>query len=179
MSNSLKFDIPPNYDELWVIGFRVDPDRENYDFLTVIFSGDIDRPLTIDGYVIFFNKLDVLSETLELAAPEILQNLDISEFYIVDIAMTIHLIHKGEIDDSVVIVESLNIIIDLVKAARWPMPNEYKSILYQAADHFTFSKDITAFFESQNVSRTQVLDAITWCIGAIVIKSKILTTLPN
>jgi hypothetical protein len=175
MSNSLKFDIPTNYDEIWVIGFRIDPDQENYDVLTVIFSGDIDQPLTIDGYIVFFNAIDVLSKTLEIAAPEVFKKIDISEFYIVDIAMTLHLISKGEIDDSVVIVESLNIIIDLAKTTKLPMPSEYKHILYQAADYFTFSKEISAFFESSNITRIQLFDVIIWCMGAIVIKSKMLT----
>lgn len=175
MSNPLIFLIPPNYDEIWVTGFRIDPDQENYDFLTVIFSGDIDQPLTIDGYIAFFNKIDVLRETLKLAAPEVLQNLDISEIEIVDIATTLYLLNKGEIDDSVVIIESLNIIIDLAKTTKLPMPSEYKHILYQAADHFTFSKEISAFFESSDITRIQLLDVIIWCIGAIVIKSKMLT----
>jgi hypothetical protein len=176
MSNSLRFDIPINYNEIWVIGFRIDPDREGYDFLTVIFSGDADVPLTIDGYIVFFNRIDVLSKFLELAVPEVLQNLDVSEFYIVDIAMIIYLINKEKIDDAAVIVDSLNIIIDLVKAARFSIPDEYKLALYQAADYFTFSKEISTFFETSNITRIQLLNIIAWCVGVIVIKSKILST---
>jgi hypothetical protein len=177
MSNSLKFDIPVNYDEIWITGFRIDPDRENYDVLTVIFSGDTDRPLTIDGYIVFFNKIDVLSKFLEISAPEVLQNLDISEFEVVDIATALYLINKEKIDNSSVIVDSINIIIDLVKAARYPIPDEYKLVLYKTADYFTFSKEISTFFETSNITRIQLLDIITWCVGVIVVKSKILTKL--
>lgn len=177
MSNSLKFVIPLDYDELWLIGFRIDPDQENYDFLTVIFSGDIDQPLTIDGYIVFFNEIDVLSKTLELVIPEVMQNLDVSEFEIVDLAAALYLIDVGKIDDSAIIVNTLNILIDLVKATRLKMFNEYKPILYQAADRFTFSKEISAFFDSENVTRKEMLNIITWCIGSIVSKSKILTKL--
>ncbi len=39
MPFSLNFSIPSNYDEIWLIGLRIDPDTENPDFFTIFFSG--------------------------------------------------------------------------------------------------------------------------------------------
>ena len=45
--------IPSIYDEIWLIGLRIDPDIKNYDFFTIIFSGEYeDIALNIDNYII-------------------------------------------------------------------------------------------------------------------------------
>lgn len=179
ISNFKYFIIPPNYDGKYLVGFKLDPDRENCDFFTVVFCGDIDQPLTIDDYIIFFNDISILSKTLEFVAPEILQDLDISDFAIIDIAEMLYLIEREKIDNSAIILNGLNMIFDLVKASRLKMPDECKRILYRFADYCTFNQEISVFFENENISRKQIINNILWCIGAIVSKSKILTTLPN
>ena len=174
MLPSSRFSIPSDYNEIWLIGLRIDPDRENCDFFTILFSGDIDVPLTIDNYIVFFDEIDFLSKTIELEVPEIFNDLNTSEIELVDLAQTLYLISVEDIDNSATIVDSLNIIIDLVKASGFTMTNASKSILFEVADYFTFNKKISDFFDNSNMSRTEVIDTILWCDGAIVSKSKFL-----
>jgi len=53
------------------------------------------------------------------------------------------------------------------------MPSEYKRILYAFADHLTFNRELSTFFAEHQFSRQAVLEAVTWSIGAVVSKSKL------
>ena len=174
MSYCLNFSIPSDYDDIWLIGLRIDPDKETSDFFTLIFSGDSDIPLTIDNYIVFFNEIDFLSATIEKMFPEIHKKIDISEVYIVDIAQIFYLINLEAIDNSNTILDGLNIIIDLVKASRLTMPDRYKKILFMVADYFTFNKEVSNLFIESNIGKAEVINIILWCIGAIISKTKFL-----
>lgn len=175
--NSAKIVLPDNYESTWLIGFRLDPDLENAKLFTLMFVGDRDFPLAIDGYIIFFNNLDLIPKALELVNYE--QRKVIETPYeidlVVDLAEMLYLICSGDIDDSATIINGLNIIFDLVKATNLPFPSKYKQNLYKLADHTTFSKDLLSFFsQEEDIKRADVHDALLWCIGVIVSRSQLL-----
>lgn len=173
--NSVNIILPDNYESTWLIGFRLDPDREEPKLFTLIFSGDKDIPLAIENYIIFFSDINLIPNALKLVNSEerkIIQRphkLDL----IVDLAEILYLICNEDVDDSATIINGLNIIFDLVTATNLLFPSNYKQNLYKLADHLTFSKELLNFFEvEENIRRIDVHDAILWCIGAIVSKSK-------
>lgn len=174
--NSANIVLPDNYESTWLIGFRLDPDREEPKLFTLIFSGDRDFPLAIDGYIIFFNNLDLIPNALELVNYEqrkVVKTPNEIDL-VVDIAVMLYLICEEDIDDSATIVNGLNIIFDLVKATNLPFPSKYKQNLYKLADHTTFSKDLLSFFQEEDIKRADIHDALLWCIGVIVSKSQLL-----
>jgi hypothetical protein len=45
-----------------------------------------------------------------------------------------------------------------------------------AIAHLTFSQEFLSFIEQRDITRKKVIDAILWCVGAIVSKSKLVTS---
>jgi|JFJP01.1.fsa_nt_gi hypothetical protein len=168
-------------EHLWLIGFSLDPDTASPDFYTLIFPGDRDEPLQNEGYLIFFSDPKLASHALTFAQNDynptihLLPN-EIDAVY--DVAQTLYLLNQAEIDNEAAIVNCLNIMFDLVRATTLPMPPEYKRLLYALADHLTFERELTPFFEQQQITRQSVIDAFIWCMGAIASKFKLITQ-PN
>ena len=165
-------------DTLWLIGFYLDPDAERPDIYTLFRPGDEDKPLVSGGYVVFFSELALAPKAAELCDVQITtpvslfaEDVDL-ECYV---AESLYLINSQDTDSSATIVNFLNTLFDLVKATQLPMPAEYKRVLYAFADHLTFNREFSTFFAQQSISRSMITNAILWCIGAVVAKSKLLT----
>ena len=129
MSYFLNPTIPSNYDDVWLIAFRVDPDREQPDFYTIFFNGDRDIPLNENGYIIFFNDLEILYKTIKKIIPEFYSELKETELFTIDVAEMLYLIQTKSIDEYSTIVNSLNIIIDILNCTTKFFPKDYKTKL--------------------------------------------------
>ncbi|QUY46219.1 hypothetical protein [Acaryochloris marina] len=174
MKNSKSIILPRNCESIWLIGFRFDPDIAKPDFLTLIFSGDEDLPLTLNNYILFFRDIKLIE--IEADPSSEIQNLQLPQEInlVVDIAEISYILFNEDIDESIAILDSLNIIFDLVKATGISFKPIDKKNLYALADHLTFSKDLSSFFCNIDITRENIHDAILWCIGAICSKSKLL-----
>jgi len=166
-----------NKENVWLIGFIIDPDAETPQLYTIFFPGDIDKPLTNQGYILFFSDLQITTKAIKAG------DIDYHNFIypptevdlVCNIAELLYLINHETRDDSAIIVDCLNILFDMIRAIHINMPPNYQSILYAFADHLTFNQEFASFFTKQQTSATAISDALTWCIGAIVSKSKIIT----
>ena len=58
------------------------------------------------------------------------------------------------------------------------MPAAYRRDLHALADHLTFSRDLEAFLAGGDDMRVRLMNAITWSVGAVTIKSRIVGTSP-
>lgn len=136
-----------------------------------------DRPIVHDDLIVFFTNPELAHSALNLAEPEMANlNINFKEVSLVcNILYILHMIHHKDIDDSGRIINSLNVIFDLVKATQISMPVQYKEALYSFADHLTFNKEYASFFTENNIGRNFMEDAVLWCVGTVVCKSKILT----
>ena len=170
------FTSPVNKEELWLFGFRIDPDRESPDVYTLILHGDKDRPLVADGQIVFFSRLELASSALNLGGIDIEQLGSVPKDVdlLCDLAKTLYLINSENIDPSATILNCLNTVFDLVRATGLSVPIQYKRVLYALADHLTFNREFSNFLFQENIARSTITDAILWCIGAIVSKAKLL-----
>ena len=174
MTDYPSFVVPDNYEDIWLIGITIDPDREQPNFYTIIFAGDTDLPLTTDGYIVFFSHLDCLIKAIDLQRPDISKQIDISDLYDFNIAQMLYLLQSEQLDCSNIIVDTLNIILELVKASGFSLPIESKKVLFRVADFFTFNQNIAELFAEDDINRREAINAVLWCIGAIASKSKFL-----
>ena len=173
-----------NIQPIYLIGFILDPDLEAPQLYTLYFCSDgrdnpiveYDRPILHDGKIVFFTTLDLAQSAFRLAEAELgyLEPNFEKVTMICDIAFILYMVYCQDFDDSATIVHSLNLIFDLVKATRLTMPEQYKKALYKFAGHLTFDKEYASFFTENDIART-LIEAVLWCVGAIVCKSKILT----
>jgi hypothetical protein len=174
--NKTKETVQEEKESLEIIGFKIFPGSQKIDFFTVIIYVEDDRPITKDKRLLFCTKLKLIPKIIKHGFP-ITKNLTLSSCkpsLICNINESIRLIESEDIDDSAIILNSLNIMFDLVKSTEFNIPNQYNKILFSFADHLTFERSISNFFEQENIDRKLILDAFLWCIGAIFAKSKII-----
>ncbi len=136
-----------------------------------------DRPLTDeDGYIVWFpdprdaeRALALGDATFRGHAPP---PTEIEYPY--DFARMFWMLDNESTATSGETVENLNLLLDLVEATEFPFPEEYRSTLFALADHLTFSHEYGDFMGTGRERREQVMHAVTWCIGAVAIKSRVL-----
>ena len=50
-----------------------------------------------------------------------------------------------------------------------------KRILYDFADHLNIEEEFASFLDAEDIQRSEIVNAILWCVGAITVKSRLLT----
>lgn len=63
---------------------------------------------------------------------------------------------------------------DLIGAVKVQMPDEYKSALYNLADHLTFNREFGDFIKEKGISREMITHAILWCVGAVTVNARVM-----
>ena len=163
-------------DGISLIGFRINPDDKAPEFYTLFTYGEVDTALMVNKDLAFFATLEQKQQAFELFSEEIRQNFSVPDEVdlIADIATTLYLIGNETFDDSAVILNCLNTTFDLLQSANIQLSDERKHLLWKFADHLTFEKEFGQYLSSNSISRESIIDALTWCIGAIATRSKIL-----
>lgn len=168
----------PNPEKLlWLFGFRIDPETEIPNLYTLIVYGEQEPPLVAGGQLLFFNRPELAINALQLCDIDVseLKNSPTKIDAICDIAETLYLLDAEDFDESATILNCLNPLLDLVKATLIPMPTEYKRILYHFADHLNIEEEFASFLDKENIQRSEIVNAILWCVGAITAKSRLLS----
>jgi hypothetical protein len=166
---------------IYLVGVSLHPDAAGSRLYTLLLMhedarGGRDRPLTdAHGYILWFPEPGSAARAVALgdagfrkhgAAPA-----DVAATY--DFASLFWTVSEGSASSGGT-VDALNLLLDLVDATSFPFPVAYRRDLFALADHLTFSTDIEAFFAGDADARTRLMDAITWCVGAVTIKSTIM-----
>ena len=162
---------------LWLFGFRIDPETEVPNLYTLIVYGEQEPPLVAGGQLVFFTRPELAINALQLC------DVDVSELgrpptqidAICDIAETLYLLDAEDIDESGIMLNCLNALLNLVKATLTPMPTEYKRVLYAFADNLNIEEEFASFLAEEDIQRSEIVNAILWCVGAITAKSRLLT----
>lgn len=168
----------PSDEALYLVGVQLHPDTDGPQLYTVLLMNEDaragkDRPLTdTDGYILLFADWGRASDAVALGEAAFRKHavpVEVAATY--DLASAVWAVtegsHGGGTGDAV------NLLLDLVEATGFPMPPEYRRDLFAFADHLTFSMDVDGFFAAGEYSRTRLMHAVTWCVGAVTIKSRI------
>ena len=162
----------PGEEIIWrLAGFRLDGDKDYPEFYCLVLEADKDAPLMVNGRIALFLDRERAEEIiLHYGAGLQYDWADVDNvFYRCDIASALHVLSVGAYDDTRVIIEVVNLLLDLIRCVTVPTPVRFKEVLYRAADHFTFSKDVCGFFAAQGGDRDEVINAVLWCVGAIAV----------
>ena len=160
--------------QIRLIGLRFDPEYIEPDFYTLLLEERELLPISSDEQIIFFYTPDFAQKALELdsnfsklesqiASKEVSENLDFASMF--------YLIAYECYDKLCCIVDCLNTLFDMLKAASIPIPPHYQRLLYPFADHLTFEQDFSAFLANDENMRNKLIEAIQWATGAIISKS--------
>jgi hypothetical protein len=165
------------HEELAMAGFRLDPTHEGPQFYTLLaVGGDNERPLTADGRIVFFVRTTLVHKALAMdKSLAVLGNPPREVETICDVAQTLYLVNSQDDDPDGVVLDCLLIFDDLVRATQISMPERYQGILTELAGHLTEGQSLKKIFTNESL-RHHVEDALLWCVGAVTMKAKILTS---
>ena len=167
---------PHDHEELALIGFRVTPHHEASQLYTLLaVGGQNERPLTANGSIIFFTRPELADDALRLdpsmaglgPAPHDVES-------ICDVAEALYLVNSQEADKNGTVLDCLLIFDDMVRATRLHMPERYQGILTELAARLTEGQRMGSIFSNPSL-RNHVEDALLWCIGAIMVKARIVS----
>jgi hypothetical protein len=165
------------FDGVALIGFRLDADSDEPSLHTLLFYGERDVPLMQNDRIVFFTAPELADVAYELGG-DIARKLGpppTEVCLVCDFVETLRLIRFEGYDNSATILDFLNTVFDLVKVTTHQIPSEYKTILFNFADHLTFHKEFASFFMENRIERDNVVNGILWCLGAVVASAKLLT----
>jgi hypothetical protein len=161
--------------KLYLVGYRIDSDKSGVDFYALYL--DDERPIDCDGCPIFFFNPNDMGKALDVSNCNCNCNYlslpSMEDFAYFDIAFTIYQIGKYNKTEDADIINTLNALCDLMTFFHDDRINEkYRKIIRDAANHFTFSYDIEAYFAENEVTRIDLIQAIEWVVGATILWAK-------
>jgi hypothetical protein len=83
-------------------------------------------------------------------------------------------VNSQNADPDGVILECLLVFDDLVRTTKLHMPDRYQGLLTELAGRLTEGKQLREIFTSHSL-REHVEDALLWCIGAIIVKTHMIS----
>lgn len=158
-----------------LVGFRIDPSHEGPQFYSVFaIGGDDERPLMVDGRILFFARSELAAKALLLDGTTAHLKLPLDGVEMLcDIAQTLFLVNSADADWDGIILDTLHLFDDMVRSTRLNMPERYQSVLTEMADHLGKGASLKNIFTSDSL-RHHVEDALLWCVGAIAVKATML-----
>ena len=159
-----------------LVGFRLDGEHDGAQFYTLLaVGGENERPLTLEGRLLFFTRPELGAKALEFDAD--LAKLgpapaEVETFC--DVAEALHLVNSQDTDSDGVVLDCLLVFDDLVRATKLHIPDRYQGLLTELTARLTERKQLGEIFASHFL-REHVEDALLWCIGAIAVKSRMIS----
>jgi len=165
------------HEELAMAGFRLDPTHEGPQFYTLLaVGGDNERPLVSEGRIVFFVRTTLVHKALAMdPSMAVLGNPPREVETMCDLAQALYLVNAQDKDADGVVLDCLLILDDLVRATQISMPERYQGILTELAARLTEGQSLGKIFSNEAL-RQHVEDALLWCVGAVAMKAKVLTS---
>ena len=152
-----------------LVSVRISPDGDRPEFFCLFHEGERDRPLMHDGRFIFFSDSTQARQLLGVhASSAVVDEMDIeSPFVCLDIANTLYVLGSNCIDDEGTVIDTLNLILDFLPHCPFMLSRERWILLKQMADHFTFCRDPSSFFEQQSDRQREAIETVLLSFGLI------------
>lgn len=167
---------PHAHEELALVALRVTPHHEGPQFYTLLaVGGSNERPLAMEGGIVFFTRPELASEALKLdpsmlslgPAPQEIESM-------CDVAEALYLVNSQDTDPHGTILDCLLILDDLVRASHLHMPERYQGLLTELAARLTEGQQLRNIFSNPSL-RSHVEDALLWCVGAVTVKARVVS----
>ncbi|TMQ12893.1 MAG: hypothetical protein E6J91_20010 [Deltaproteobacteria bacterium] len=178
MSSDNPFTPAVSIEPLWrLLAIGLDPDKTVPDLYGAIHEGEPDVPLMVDGRIVFFTDPGRAAELIrQHGGTWATDPMEVDKPTLwCDVAQALHHLSAGGIDDSASVVDAVNVLLDLVKASGTKMVDSRRRALHSIADYCTTSKNLTKYLEEVgDHSSRELVDAVLWCVGAVVVNSRFL-----
>lgn len=164
-------------DNRWrLLAIGLDPDKSTPDLYGVMHEGDKDVPLMVGGRIAFFTEPGRATALIQQYGGSWTGDpIDVEKPSLwCDVAQALHFLSAGGIDTQASVVDAVNVLLDLVRASGAEIDDRRRRALHSIADYCTMSKDITKYLEEEgDYSSDELVDAVIWCVGAVVVMARI------
>lgn len=160
--------------ELYLIGFRVDPSADNPQFYTLMGSeGETERPICRDNRVLFFRRP---GDALKALAASDNGFRDVRPVpteleLLCDVGEALYVANQENEDGDGLLFELIAVFDDLLRAVKLNVPAEYSNVLAAVATRLGESPEFASFLAESDLTREKLEDALLWCVGAITVRS--------
>jgi hypothetical protein len=160
--------------ELYLIGFRMDPDAEGPQFYTLIGSeGENERPITKGDRILFFRRPGDALKALSASdngfseVRPVPTDLEL----LCDISEALYVTNQAAEDGDGLLFELIAVFDDLLRAVKLNVPAAYTTVLATMAERLGETPEFASFLAESGLTRETLEDALLWCVGAVAVKS--------
>lgn len=166
---------PQGSGELYLVGFRLDPAAIGPQFYTLVGSrAQSERPITSEGRILLFRSPELAARALEVSDNGFaaLRPIPNEIELLCDIGEALHVANQEDADADGVLFEMIAVFDDLLREVRISPPNELAVVLAQVAGRLGENPEFASFLQSEKIVRERIEDALLWCVGALMAKSR-------
>jgi hypothetical protein len=181
MSDLVPFPAPApeeTREHLYLVGFRVDPSTADPQVFTLIaMNADNDRPAMAQDRILFFSDPALAAVALARCdnGLQLLGPVPTEVAFICDIAEALHTVNALPDDEHGIVDEVISCFDTLVRATKINVPAQYMSVLSALAERLNEDSEFATWLAIQGVDRETIEDAIIWCLGAVGVKTTIVS----
>jgi hypothetical protein len=160
--------------ELYLVGFRVDPEADGPQFYTLIGSeGEGERPIMRGGRILFFHRAEDALKALTASDNGFsdMRPVPTDLELLCDVSESLYIANQKNEDSDGMLFELIAVFDDLLRAVKLTVPAEYTSVLAAVAERLGESPEFASFLNKSGLSREKLEDALLWCTGAVAVKS--------
>jgi hypothetical protein len=169
-----------NVERVYLVGFRVQADNPGPELYSLVLyyeaaRGDKNRPLTVNGRIVFFRDPRDATKVLLMGDPAFRKYREVPPVvdYVYDVRDVVDLVRTENNDSKGRIVDFINELFDFVDATGFIMPAAERQLLGDFANHLTFHREYGEFLDHEPSRRSRILDVILWSLGAILARSSL------
>lgn len=174
----MPFPPPEPTEALYLVGFRLDPAMEGPQLYTLfVLESDNDRPLAREQRILFF------ADPRRAAAAAGLADNDFARFPVIpdeleilcDVAQALYIANAENEDRDGVLLECIALFDDLIRAAQVNVPAQYMAVLSAVSERLSSAPEFASMLAETGLDRETLEDALMWCVGAIAVKSTLVS----
>ncbi len=158
--------------QIWRLAYLAPaPDGDLAKWYLLINEGPQEQILKVDERILVFKDPDAAEQIItrygaHLPADE--QDLE-EPFFRGHVAQSLYLLTSGEIDETRLIIDTANLLLDLIAATGRTAPEHHRQRLKALADYFTFASDPAGFFRESGISSDDIVESLLWATGLVVL----------
>ena len=164
-----------NRQDYWIIKLMLNVNERQTEYYALFFDKENDKPLIFENKLLLFDEnavIKLLNETENLKRTNDLEkNIDL----VYDSKKVFYLIMRRSIDMEAILVNSINILLDLINSLLIEIPPNLKKPIFLLADHLTFYRRYGKFLNDNQISRESVDEFFQW-IETVIVNNSVVTS---
>lgn len=158
--------------QIWRLAYLAPaPDGDLPKWYLLVNEGPLDQVLLHEERILVFKDPADAGKMIDRYGADLeADERDLEEpFFRCHVAQSLYLLTSGEVDEELLIIDTANLLLDLIAATGRSMPPHHGQRLKTLADYFTFASDPEGFFRESGLSVDDVVETLLWATGLVLV----------